>query len=64
MDQQQRRAVIGRTVMGSGVVLLVLAALFWWDIVPIDPEAKTPVTAVVLGAAAIDFAIGLFYLRS
>jgi hypothetical protein len=62
-DRRPRvRSLVGRLLVSLAIVMLVLAAAFYFEWVPIDPAAKTIVAAALVMAAAVDAALGLRFL--
>ena len=56
-------SIFSRPVLVSlAIVMLGLAAAFYFEWLPIDPTAKTIVAAVLVLAAAADAALGLRFL--
>jgi hypothetical protein len=60
--QKPRYALIGRVLLGSALLMLLLAALFFTGALP-GAERTRVLLAMVLGfAAALDALAGLFFL--
>lgn len=58
----ERAALVGRILLGSALVMLVLAALFFTGVLP-GAERTRVLVAIILGfTAAIDALAGLFFL--
>lgn len=57
------RAVVGRAMFLSAVVLVVLAALFGTGTLPVEPGARGLVTGALAAVAAIDVLVGLWFIR-
>jgi hypothetical protein len=56
------RALIGRLLLSSAAVMLVLAAAFYVGWLEIDPSARPLVAGVLVVAAIADAVIGLRFL--
>ncbi len=54
--------IVGRALMTSGLVFVVLAALIYFGALPIDPGLRTIVAAGVGTVAVLDGLIGLWFL--
>ena len=64
MPKQRSRAIVGKAMLASSVVMLVLAVLYWFRVIPL-PDALLPmVPAVLFIAGLIDGLVGLRYLNS
>jgi hypothetical protein len=58
----QSRAVIGKAMLASSVVMLVLAGLYWFRVIPLADQLLPVVPAVLFVAGLIDGVVGLRYL--
>lgn len=56
------RALVGRLLLSSAAVMLVLAAAFYVGWLEIDPSARPLVAGVLVLAAIADAVIGLRFL--
>ncbi len=56
------RAVVGKAMLASSVVMLVLAALYWFRVLPLPDSLVPLVSAVLFIAGVIDGIIGLRFL--
>jgi len=57
------RAVAGRAMFLSAVVLAVLAALFGAGMFPVEPGARGLVAGALAVVAVIDVLVGLWFIR-
>ena len=60
--QAASRAVVGKAMLASSVVMLVLAALYWFRVLPLPDSLVPLVSAVLFVAGVIDGIIGLRFL--
>ena len=56
------RAIVGKAMLASSVVMLVLAGLYWFRVIPLPDSLVPVVPAVLLVAGLIDGIVGLRYL--
>ena len=56
--------IVGMTLLVSAAALLVLAALLYARVIPIAPEGRNIVAAVLFVASMADMVIGLRFLSS
>jgi len=61
MDRQdpRPRALVGRLLLSSAAVMLVLAVVFYAGWLEIDPSVRPLVAGVLVLAAIVDVVIGL-----
>ena len=64
MDRQdpRPRALVGRLLLSSAAVMIVLAVAFYVGWLEIDPSARPPVAGVLVLAAIADALVGLRFL--
>jgi hypothetical protein len=64
MDKRRSgvRPLVGRLLLSLAIVVLGLAAAFYFEWIPIDPVARRTVAAVLALVAAFDAALGLRFL--
>jgi uncharacterized membrane-anchored protein len=56
------RPVVGKAMLASSVVMLVLAALYWFRVLPLPDSLVPLVSAVLFVAGVIDGIVGLRFL--
>jgi len=56
------RGLVGRVLLGGAAVLAVLAALCWTGQLPVDPRARTVLSAALGVSALADGVIGFVFL--
>ena len=56
------RALVGRILVASAVVLTVLAVLCWTGVLPVDPRARGVLGAALGAAALADATIGIIFV--
>ena len=56
------RALVGKAMLASSVVMLVLAALYWFRVIPLPDSLVPLVSAVLFVAGLIDGIVGLRFL--
>ncbi len=57
------RAVVGRALVTSSVVMLLLAGLYGTGVFPVDPAARGLVTVLLVVVAVVDLLIAFWLLR-
>lgn len=57
------RAVVGRALVTSSVVMLLLAGLYGSGTFPVDPAARGLVTTLLVVIAGVDLVIAFWLLR-
>jgi hypothetical protein len=57
------RAVVGRALVTSSVVMLLLAGLYGTGVFPVDPAARGLVTMLLIAVAIVDLLIAFWLLR-
>ena len=63
-EQRAKRRIVGMTMMGSAVMMAVVALLAYSGVFEVTSGAERTI-AIVLGAVAIvDFAMALYFLTS
>jgi hypothetical protein len=62
-DPRPPRAIVGRALLGSALVMIVLAALFGAGLIPLEPGARPLVAGVMALVAVADALIGFWFLR-
>jgi hypothetical protein len=62
MPHSPGRAVTGKIMLASSMVMLVLAALFWFRAIPVSDELMPVLPAVLFVVGLIDGTIGLRFL--
>jgi hypothetical protein len=60
---RNQRAIVGRAMLASAVIMFALAAAFGFDAIPINQDAKTIVVVIVCVAGALDAALALRFLN-
>jgi hypothetical protein len=58
------RRGIGIALVASGVVLVILAVLFWTRFLPVNEESRAILAGAVFLAAITDLVIGVRFLGS
>jgi hypothetical protein len=64
MAPEKSRALVGRILLASAALMLVLAAVIWSGVLGIEPGARSLVAGVVVAAAVLDGLIGLYFVVS
>jgi hypothetical protein len=64
MSPPGARRGVGIALTASGVVLLVLAVLFWTRFLPVNEESRAILASAVFVAALADLVIGVRFLGS
>jgi len=56
------RANVGRLLLTSAVVLLGLAAAFWFGLIPVDSEQQSIIAGMLFLAGLVDGVLALRFL--
>jgi len=56
------RALVGKLLLSSAVLMLALAVVFWFGVIPLAPGARPLVAGVLVVAAVADALVGLRFL--
>jgi hypothetical protein len=56
------RALVGKLLLSSAVVMLGLALAFWFGVIPLGPGARPLVAGVLVVASVADALVGLRFL--
>ena len=62
-SSRNQRAIVGRAMLASAVIMFALAAAVGFDVIPINQDAKTIVVVIVCVAGALDAALALRFLN-
>ncbi len=63
-DQRAKRRVVGMAMMGSAVMMAVVALLAYSGVFEVTSGAERTIAVVLGGVAIVDFAMALYFLTS
>ena len=55
----ESRQLVGRVLLVSSLMMVVLAACFWWSVIPVGGAVRGYAALAVLCAAAVDAWLGM-----
>jgi hypothetical protein len=64
MEQAGSKRIVGLALLGSAVVMIVLAAFIWSGLLPVTGDSRTYVVAALLVAAMVDLAVGTRFVTA
>jgi hypothetical protein len=62
-DRQNTRAIIGRALLASAIVMVMLTILFAAGVIPIDPGVRRAVVALLALVVVTDVLIAMLFFR-
>jgi heme A synthase len=63
-DQQSKRRIVGMALMGSAVMMTIVALLAYSGVFEVSSGVERTVALVLGGVAVLDFAMALYFLMS
>ena len=61
-DRQRQRALIGKAMLAVSMVMLLLAGLYFFQVIPLPDQLWPVVPLVIFAAGVVDGIVGLRFL--